>query len=87
MEPFLPQFLDPFPELLQPQAITRDAVVSKVASNFLAQLPVLLRNRPMPVMATPLGDAFQSPTQTLMGCLALDDPFASTRLAPVKGEA
>ena len=59
MEPFLPQFLDPFPIFAQPQVVTRDAVVSKVTANFLAQLPMLLRNRPMPVVATPLGDSFQ----------------------------
>ena len=77
MEPFLPKPLNPFPVLVQPQIIARDAVVRKVATNFLAQLPMLFRNRPMPVVATPLGDAFESPTQALTGCLALDDPFSS----------
>ena len=87
MEPFLPDAPDPLLKLLQPWAIARDAVVSKVALKFLAQLLVLLRNRPVPIVATPLGDPFESPTQALTGCLVFDDPLPSMRLAPVVGKA
>jgi hypothetical protein len=87
MEPFLPGPLDPLPKLAQPQVIACDAVVGKVAPKFLAQLLVLLRNRSVPITTTPLGDALESPIQTLMGGLALDNPFPSTRLAPVVGKA
>jgi len=87
MEPFLPGPLDPMSKLAQPQVIACNAVVGKVAPKFLAQLLVLLRNRSVPITTTPLGDAFESPIQALMGGLALDDPFPSTRLAPVVGKA
>jgi hypothetical protein len=56
-----------------------------VASKFLAQLLVQLRNRSVPIVTTPLGDPLESPIQALMGGLTFDDPFPSTRLAPVVG--
>ncbi len=71
MEPFLPDSPDPLPKLLQPQAVARDAVVGKVPPKFLTELLVLLRHRPMPVAATPLGDPFETPTHALTSRLRL----------------
>jgi hypothetical protein len=56
-----------------------------VASNFLAQLPVLIRNRFVPMATTPRVDPFESSAQALSGSLGLDNPFTPTRLAPVMG--
>jgi hypothetical protein len=60
VEPLLPDAPDPWLKLLQPQAIARDAVVGNVSLQFPAELLVLLRDRPMPIVATPLGDPFES---------------------------
>jgi hypothetical protein len=87
MEPFLPDSLDSLPKLLQPQVIACNAVVGEVASKFLAQLLVLLHNRSVPIVPTPLGDPLESSTEALLGSLALDNPFPLTRLAPVMGKA
>jgi hypothetical protein len=87
MEPFLPDSPDPLVEFLQPKPITCDAIIGVVASNFLAQLPVLLRHRFVPMATTPLVDPFESSAQALSGGLLLDDPFPPVRLAPVVGEA
>ena len=75
------------PKLVQPRAITRNAVVGKVASKFLTQLLMLFRNRFVSVAAAPLRDPFESPSEALLGGFALDDPIPSTRLAPIVGEA
>lgn len=83
MEPFLPDPLDSLPKLPQPQVIACNTVVGKVASKFLAQLLVLFHYRSVSIVTTPLGEPLESPTEALMGCLALDNPFASTRLGPV----
>jgi hypothetical protein len=77
MEPLLPDTPHPLLKLLQPQAIARDAVVSKVTVQCSAELPVLLRNRPVPMVAAPLGDPFASSTQALTGGLLFDHPFPS----------
>jgi hypothetical protein len=61
MEPFLPASLDSLPKLPQPQVIACNAVVGKVAPQFLAQLLVLLRNRSVSVVTTPLGDPLGAP--------------------------
>ena len=87
MEPFLPGPPDPLIAFLQPKPIACNAVIGVVASNFPAQLPVLLHNRCMPIATTPLVDSFQSSAQALPGRLVLDDPFPPTRLAPVVGKA
>jgi hypothetical protein len=85
MEPFLPDAPDPLLKLLHPWAMARDAVVRTVPLQFLAELLVLLRNRPVPIVAAPLGDLLASPTQALTGGLLFDDPLPSLRLAPVVG--
>src|SRR5688572_10563014 len=87
MQPFLPDSPDPLIEFLQPEPIARDAIVGVVSSKFLAQLPVLRHHRFVPIATTPLVDPPQSPPQTLPSSLGLDNPFASTRLAPVVGKA
>jgi hypothetical protein len=87
MEPFLPASSDPLIEFLQPKPITRDAVIGVVASNFLAQLPVLRHHRFMPMATTPLVDPFKPSAQALPGRLLLDDPFPPTRLTPIVGKA
>ena len=75
MEPFLPDSSDPLIEFLQPEPIARDAVIGVVASNFLAQLPVLLHNRFVPMATTPLVDPFESSAQALSGGLGLTIHF------------
>jgi hypothetical protein len=83
MKPFPPDSSDPLPKLPQPWAIAREAVVGIMASKFLAQLLVLFHNRQVSVATTPFRDPFESSAQALAGCLGLDNPFASPRLAPV----
>jgi hypothetical protein len=87
MEPFAPDSPDALPKLAQPWAIAREAVVGIVTSEFAAQLLVLLRNRQVPVAATPFSNPFQTSAQALAGRLGLDNPFTSARLTPVVSKA
>ena len=54
---------------------------------FLTQLDLLLADRSVAIVATPMSDAPHGSTEATRCSLALDNPNASTRLAPVVGKA
>ena len=51
------------------------------------QCPILLLDRLMTILPTPLPQRLQKSQQALAGCLLLYHPVASTGFGPVKGES
>lgn len=86
-EPLPPSDLDFILEPSQRSRVFRHAIVGVKSAQFLAQLLLLLPERPVPVDPTPRVDAPHRSAESIGGRLQFDDPVTTPRPSPVVGEA
>src|SRR5882724_9367901 len=86
-QPFSPDAWDIMAKRRQRRVVARDAVVRVMASHFLAQRAMLLRNRSVPMLAAPDGDRPERPAKTGLGGFAFHHPVPTTGTTPVVREA
>ncbi len=86
VKPHPPSSLNRIQERLQHSHVVGDPIVSVMSANLLTQYCMLLADRSVPVVPTPLGNAPHRPAQTLRGRLPHYRPTAPNRATPVMGE-
>ena len=86
-QPVPPRLLYVLHHYLQHLVVAPNAVVLIVATQFLAQHLILLRQLPVPVIPTPLPQGLHRTTKPLPRRLPLDHPVASARFCPEVGES
>src|ERR1700747_1179834 len=85
-QPLPPEARHSEPEPLQRFRIARDSVIAVVATQFLPQCAMLLRDRPVPVDPTPWRDPPKRAPKTTRRRLAPHHPVATPGACPVGTE-
>src|SRR4029450_5832888 len=86
-QPVPPRLLRIATDVLQQREVASNPVVPKVPASLHAQHPILVLQRRMTIVATPLPQRLLGTPEPFPGCAAFDDPKPPTCSCPVMGEA
>src|SRR3978361_155768 len=83
VEPFVPELPHVLPETGQRIGVARDSVVTEVTAKLLAQTLMLLGQRTVPTLSTPLGNRRHGTRHAVVSRATLNHPVAFPGTSPV----